>query len=164
MLITTVKLPDESTSASQMVIHTSIINAYISPERVFQKHLSDQTSSHGFIDHIKYRKRASNCKWRDCEYCVQYNKDVIQKSVKMACASTQFHSLSFSVPYATPHGVRGLIKHYHLRLNHKLVNGKCAIGRIPCVCINFTDMLDKPRVIGSDPTRKTLYQLVEYFT
>ena len=62
----------------------------------------------------------------------------------MSCAPTQFQALSFCVPHAKTHGVRGLSKNYYLRLDPKLGHGKCAIIRIPCVCIAFTKMLDKP--------------------
>ena len=63
-----------------------------------------------------------------------------------------------------PHGVRGLSKHHHLRLDPKLGYGKCAIRRISCVWIYCINMLDKPWFIDSEPTRKTHHQPVEYCT
>ena len=63
-------------------MHTVMRNKDTSPERAFQKHLSDPTHAHGLIDHGKYSKQASNNKWMDCEYHVQDNKDIQQKSVK----------------------------------------------------------------------------------
>ena len=72
----------------------------------------------------------------------------------MACASTQFQGLSFCVKHAKSHGVRGSSKHYHLQLEYKLGNGKCEIRWTPCVCIDCTNMLDKPWVIVSFPTRQ----------
>ena len=86
------------------------------------------------------------------------------KSVKHSCASTQFQALSFSGPHAKPHGVRGLNKHYHLQLHPKLGHGKCEIIWIPFACIAFTNVLYKPWVIVSDPTRKPCYQPVVDFT
>ena len=82
----------------------------------------------------------------------------------MSWASTQFQELSFCVPHAKPHGVRGPSKHYQLKLDPRLGNGKCAIIQIPFVCIACTNMLDKPWVIGSEPTRQPRYQHVEECT
>ena len=70
ILMITVQLPDASTNESQIVMHTSMSNTYISQERVFKKHLSDSTQAHGLIAHRKYRKRASKHKWVECEYHV----------------------------------------------------------------------------------------------
>ena len=74
-----------------------------------------------------------------------------QKPINISCASTQCHALLFSSPYTEPHGVRGLSKHYHLRLEPRLDNGKCALRRITCTCIACKNMLDKTWdiVIGS---------------
>ena len=160
MLMTTVKLTGAATNNSHMVMHTIMSNTYINLSRVFQKNPSDPTHAHELIDHGKVRKRAIKSKWTDRDYHVKDNKYVQQKSVNLSCASMKFHALSFCVPHATPHGVRGLSKHHHLRLDPKSGNGKCEIIRIPCVCIALTNMLDKTWVIGSDPTRKSLYQPV----
>ena len=67
MLMTTVHLPGTVPNDSHMVMHTAIINADISLARVFQKHLSDPKRAHVFIDHGKYRKQYSACKWTECE-------------------------------------------------------------------------------------------------
>ena len=60
----------------------------------------------------------------------------------------------FCGPHAKPHGVIWLSKNYYLKLEPKLGNGKCAIRRTPCAGIARTKMLDKPWIIGSDPTRQ----------
>ena len=62
----------------------------------------------------------------------------------------QFKALSFCGLHEKPHGVRGLIKHYRLQLEPKLGHGKW----IPCALMAYKNMLYKPWVIGSDPTRK----------
>ena len=72
MFMKTVQLTGEATNYSQIVIHTSMSNIYISLAREFQKHLSDPTRAHGFIFNGKYRKRDSNDKWTEHEYHVQY--------------------------------------------------------------------------------------------
>ena len=112
------------------------------------------------IDHKRERKRASKRKGMEREHHVWERKDVQHKSVKLPCASTQFIAFLFCGPHAKPHGVIGLSKHYHLRLEPKLGHGKCEIRCILCACISFTNMLDKPWVIGGEPTRKTRYQPV----
>ena len=67
MLMTTVQLTDAAINKSQIVIHTTTINTYISISRVF-KNISDPTHAHGLIDHGKDRKRASKHKQTDREY------------------------------------------------------------------------------------------------
>ena len=59
MLTTTVTLPGAVAYESQMNIHTSTANTKTSLSRELQKNLSDLTRSHGFLDHVKDRKRAS---------------------------------------------------------------------------------------------------------
>ena len=71
MLMTTVKLPGAATKSSHMGMHTKMSNTDIRPARVFQKHISDPTRTHGLIDHRKYRKRYCKRKWKECEYHVQ---------------------------------------------------------------------------------------------
>ena len=80
----------------------------------------------------------------DGQYYAQDNADVEHQDVKMYCNKNQFPSFSFCGPYSKPHGVRGLSKHYHLRFDLKLGMVICAIRHIPCACVAFTSMLDKP--------------------
>ena len=68
--------------------------------------------------------------------------------MKIYCNTNQFPKFSFFDPYSKPHGARGLSKHYHLRFDPKLAMGVCAILRIPCACVAFTSMLDKPWISG----------------
>ena len=110
--------------------------------------------------HGKDIKPASKNKWTEHEYHVQDRKDVSHTSVKISCAKTQFIALSFCGPQAKPHGVRGLSKNYHLRLDPKLGHGKCAIQRIPWACISLTTMLDKPWAYDVDTTKNPRYQPV----
>ena len=49
------------------------------------------------------------------------------KGVNMLCDTTQFPTLPCCGPYAKPHGVQGLIKHYNMQLYTKLVHGTCAV-------------------------------------
>ena len=58
--------------------------------------------------------------------------------------TTQFSLLLFFVPREKPHGVQGLIKHYHMILEPKLGHGTCEILQIPCACYACTYMLDNP--------------------
>ena len=81
-------------------------------------------------------------------------------SVEILCATTHFSALSFFVPHEQPQRVRGLGKHYNLRVYPKLGNVKCTIRQIPCDCIACTTMLDKPWAYGIDPTKHPRYQPV----
>ena len=49
VLVKTVQLPGTATNDSQMFIHAAMNNTDISLARVFQKHLSDPTHSHGLL-------------------------------------------------------------------------------------------------------------------
>ena len=60
--------------------------------------------------------------------------------------------------------MRGLGKHYHLLLDPKLKNGKCAIYQIPCACIAYTTMLDKTWDYKVDPNKHRRYEPVVEFT
>ena len=66
------------------------------------------------------------------------------KYIKMVCNTNQFLSFPFCGPHTKKHGVRGLSKHYCMMFDPKLGHGVCSIGRIPCVCNEYTYMLDKP--------------------
>ena len=67
----------------------------------------------------------------------------------------------FCGTHAKPHTVIGLSKRYHLRLDHKLGNGKFSKRRIPSICVACANMLEKIWVVGSDPTRKPRCRPVE---
>ena len=133
--MTNVQLPGAAAYDSQMEIHTSNVNTDTSLSREFQKHLSDPTRAHGLLYHGKDIKHASKRKWNDCDYHVQERNDVSHTSVKMSCATTKLPELSFCGPHAKHHGVRRLIKNYHLLIDPKVVNGKYATQRVTCDCI-----------------------------
>ena len=158
--MTTVKLISAAAYDSHMEMDTSILNTDISIAREVQKYISDPTRTHGEMDHGKDRKLASKRKWTDPEYHIKDSKDVPQKSAKISRDKNQFTELPFCGPYMKPHGVRGLSKHYNLKLDPKLGHEKCAILRIPCACIACTKMLDKPWADGINDNGQICYQHV----
>ena len=83
-------------------------------------------------------------KFTDRQYHVQYNADVAHKYVRIYFNTNKLPELPFCGPHSKPHGARGFSKHYHVRFYPKLGNGVCEILRIPCACVTFTSMLDKP--------------------
>ena len=87
-------------------------------------------------------------KWSDREYHVQDNADVEQKYVIMYYNKSQFPEFSFCGPHYKPYGTRGLSKNDHLRFDPKLGMSIYAIIRIPCACVVYTSMLDKPWISG----------------
>ena len=95
-------------------------------------------------------------KWTDRQYHVQDNAYVAHQDVIMYCNTNKSPTLTFSVPHSKPHGARGLSKHYHLRFYPKLDNGACAIIRIPCACVSYTSMLDKPWISGIPSEKRAL--------
>ena len=99
-------------------------------DKQFQEHMSKEHRKHGVIDQRKYRKTASNRKWTDRDYHVQYNADVSHKDVKMYCDTNQFPALPLCGPHPKPRGARGLSKHYHLLFDPKLGHGIYEIFRI----------------------------------
>ena len=78
----------------------------------------------------------------------------------MYCNKDQFPELSFSSPPSKHHGAMGLIKHYHLLFDTKLVMGVCAICCIPCACVDCTSMIERPGISGISSDKQELYQRV----
>ena len=97
----------------------------------------------GVVGDAKSRKREQKQKWVQQEYHIQDKLDVQHTGVNMGLKQDMFPELPFANVRPKPHGVRGLTKHYHVRLDPKLGQGKCAIRRIPCCCKPCTDQLDK---------------------
>ena len=93
-------------------------------------------------------------KWTDREYHAQYNAADEHQDMKMYCNTSQFPELSFFGPHSKPHGAKGLSKHYHLRLYPKLGMGIFLICCIPCACVSYTSMLDKPWTSGIPSDKK----------
>ena len=63
--------------------------------------------------------------------------------VKVSCSKILFPALTFCGLHIKFHGVRGLVKHYHLVLYPKLGHGKCSIWQIRCYGVTCINMLDK---------------------
>ena len=78
----------------------------------------------------------------------------------MFCNKNQFPSLPFVGPHTKPHGVIGLIKHYHMLFDPKLIHGICAIRCIPCACAESTSMLEKPWIPYFTPKQQLCYRPV----
>ena len=108
-------------------------------------------------------KRAIKQKLNKRYYHVQDNGDVAQKDVKIYCIKTHFPLLQFFAPHTKPHGVRGLIKYYHVQLK-KTAHGTCAILCIPCFYSKLISVLDKPYIPCLPPYKQLSYQPVKYFT
>ena len=73
-----------------------------------------------FCIKVNTEKRAIQHKWMEHEYHAQDNCNMLHKVVKMSCNTKKFHELDFCGAHYKPHGVRGLRKHHHLILYHKL--------------------------------------------
>ena len=52
----TVQIPGSKRSDTQMSVHTSIQNTYVSLAQEFQKHLSNESRKHVIIDHARHKK------------------------------------------------------------------------------------------------------------
>ena len=88
----------------------------------------------------------------------------MHKYIKRFFNKNQFPSLKFCGPQTKPHGIRGLSKHYHIRFDPKLVHDIYLIHHIPCVCAEFTSMLEINWVHGFPPQQQPLYQPVTHCT
>ena len=89
-------------------------NNDVSLDKGLQKHMSKEHCKHGFIDQVKYRKRASKRTWTDREYHVQDSADFAHKDLKFYFDTNQFPVLPFCGPHPKSRGARGLVKHYNL--------------------------------------------------
>ena len=112
------------------------------------------------FDQGKKNKQFMERKWADRQYHVQDNDDVAHQYVSIYCNTNQFPALPFCGPHSKPHGARGSSKHYHFRFDPKLVNGVCAILRIPCACVACKSMLDKTCIYGIPPDEQECYKPV----
>ena len=110
--------------------------------------MTKEYRKNGVIDQGKYKNIFMERKLTDRYYHVQINSDVAHKYVKIYCNRNQFPALPFCGPHSKTHGARGLIKNYHLRFDPKLGHGLYAIIRIPCACVAYISMLDKPCISG----------------
>ena len=72
----------------------------------------------------------------------------------------QFPELPFFGPHPKHRGERGLSKHYHLIFDTKLGHGICPIFHIPCTCVGFTLILDKPWISGIPSKKQARHQPV----
>ena len=86
------------------------------------------------------------------------------KDVNFFLNTTQLPSLKICGLHIKPHGVIGLSKYYHILFDPKLVHFICAIFQIPCVFVESSYILDKPRVRFFSPHQQLIYQPVKYFT
>ena len=71
-----------------------------------------------------------------------------------------FYYVAFLMSEHKTHVVRGMSKHYHLRLDPKLVHGKYAIQLITFEYVSCTNMLDKTLATCVDHTKQPIYQPV----
>ena len=99
-------------------------------------------------------------KWTEIKYHIHDNAAVELKDVKMYCNTNQLPALPFCSPHSKPRGARGLSKHYHLCFDPKLGMGECAICHIPCVCVAYTSMLEKPWISGISSYKQECYKHV----
>ena len=67
-------------------------------------------------------KFSSKQKWTEMDYHVQNGADVAHKYVKMFCNTDHFTALPFFGTHTKPHGIIGLINHYHIQFDPKLVH------------------------------------------
>ena len=72
----------------------------------------------------------------------------------MSCATTKFPAYPFYGTDMKPHGVRVLIKYYHLQTDPKLDNGTFTLRKIPWACVARTNMLYNPWDPGVDHDQK----------
>ena len=81
MFMTTLQITGAEAYESQMEMHTSTSNTYISLTRGFQTHISYPTRKNDVMDQVKERKRSNKQKWTDNEYHVQNNKYLTHTAV-----------------------------------------------------------------------------------
>ena len=86
------------------------------------------------------------------------------RSWKCSVIQPSLLHLHFLVIHEKPHGVRGLIKDYHMQLEPKLVHGICAIRQTPCECSGFKYVFGKTWYSGVSPSNQPFYKILHYYT
>ena len=93
---------------------------------------------------------------------MQHNKDVEHQDVKMYCAKNQFPELNFLGPHKKSHGVRGLVKHYNMRVYPQLDHFTYEIHLIPCYFTSCTYSLYQPWIAVLPAQQQPCYQPIRY--
>ena len=77
----------------------------------------------------------------------------------LTCFFNTIHFTLFTTygPHTKPHGVRELSNKYHMWFDRKLGHGTFEICQIPCACVGFMSMLDKPWVNSYPPQQQPHY-------
>ena len=97
----------------------------------------------------KSSKRQSERKFSKKTYHIQKKQDVPHRNIAMTWTKSKFPKLKFANNKQKIRGSSSVLSHYHYRFDPRLGHGKCAMRRIPCLCEQCCEMLDKkwiPRV------------------
>ena len=112
--------------------------------------IANQLSSKGF-------KRENERKYTKKKYYIQNNTDVLHSNVKMTWDRSKFPALNVPEGRKKIHGSGTVLSHYHYRFDPDIGYGKCAMRRIPCLCVQCTDQLDKAWIPGVDAEAQPRY-------
>ena len=110
---------------------------------------------------MENKKKIQLKKCTSREYHMQHNKDVEHHDVKMYCAKNQFPELNFLGPHNKSHGVRGLVKHYNMRVYPQLDHFTYEIHLIPCYFTSCTYSLYQTWITFLPAHQQPCYQPIK---
>ena len=102
-----------------MAVHTETQHTDVSLALYFQEYLSNESRKHAIIDNGEYKKGQVKNQFKR-KYHVQHKKYVDHQDMEIYCSKNQFSELQFIGTHKQPHGIRGLVKHYHIIFYPKL--------------------------------------------
>ena len=159
--MSTVPIPGRNNIDTQMAVHTVTQNTDVSLSQEFQKYIFNESRKHGIIDHGS-KKNPIKQRWKNRKYYVQHNKYVKYQDIKMYLRKKLVSRLKFLGSHNKPHGVRGLVQHYHTSFHPKLVHVTYEIRRIPYAYNLCTYSIDQPCIPSFPAHQKSRSQPIRY--
>ena len=123
--------------------------------KLLQQH-ADHASS---MISSKSSKREDNRKFQNKIYHIQKKDSVQHNQIKMTWNKKKFPKLNVIHGKSKIRGSETVLSHYHYRMDPKLGKSKCAMRRIPCLCLACSNQLDLDWIPGTSPSQQPRYQM-----
>ena len=154
------KNPEDNHSCKDMFAHGFTLKGRVSFAEKCHKLLQENADMLAKMNTTKNQKHESNQKYRTKHYRIQKKENVLHKDIKMGWCSKHFPNIAVVEGKKKIRGSSTVLSHYHYRADPLLGEGKCAMRRIPCACLECTNQLSKPWIHGVSPSEQPRYSNV----
>ena len=152
--------PEENGSEKTMNSHSATATGSVSFAeecKTILQHHADHVSN---VLTSKSNKRQSGRKYSKKTYHIQKKKDVPYRNIAMTWTKSKFPKLKIAKNKEKIRDSSSVLSHYHYRFDPRLGHGKCAMRRIPCLCDQCCEMLDKKWIPGVNAENQPCYSPV----